>query len=81
MTHTFAAIIGSEFQKLPGGFRQFLLYADGEVEEKLGSDIVHTTDTVVAGDRVLVITPTGEAIPATVINPRGGAGELLIVGD
>ena len=81
MAHTYAAIIATEGQRLAGGFRQPWLYADGEVEHLLGTDIVQTTATVRAGDRVLVVTPAGEAIPATVVDPGARSGELLIVGD
>jgi hypothetical protein len=60
-------IVATEGQSIPGLSRQPFTYGDGAVEEALGTDIIAATGSLVPGERVLVITPKGGAIWASVV--------------
>ena len=72
MHNKYRAIIASETQAIPGGFRQPWLYADGDAEVALGHDIVQTSAEVAAGDAVLIVTPGGDVLPGRIeASPSG----------
>lgn len=68
MAHTTFTIVAVEGQEhIPGLSRQPFTYGDGAVEEALGTDIIAATDSLVPGEKVLVITPTGGILWASVV--------------
>ena len=60
-------IVATASQDIPGLSHQSFIYADGAVEDALGTDLISATRDLVPGQRVLVITPTGAAIWANVV--------------
>jgi len=76
MATTAPIIVAREGQaNIPGLQRQPFTYGDGAVESLLGTDIIAATGPLVPGERVLVITPTGGILWATVATV---GGELLV---
>lgn len=67
MAHTTFTIVATEGQDIPGLNRQPFTYGDGAVEDALGTDIIAATDSLVPGERVLVITPAGGILWANVV--------------
>jgi len=72
---TTPTIVATEGQDIPGLSRQPFTYGDGAVESLLGTDIIAATGELVPGERVLVISPNGAALWATVAIM---SGELLV---
>ena len=61
-------IVATESQAVKGLLeRQPFVYADSAVEDLLGTDIIAATAPLRPGDRVLVISPKGATMMATVV--------------
>jgi len=60
-------IVATASQAIFGLEHQSFIYADGMVEDALGTDLVSATSDLNVGDRVMVVTPTGGILWAYVV--------------